>query len=71
MLSTLVAMKLQVLFPQGYNFVLVCHLVSTTKGRVQAEVLEHMALRGIFGQKEGEMAGSWRKIHNEELHNRY
>jgi hypothetical protein len=26
-------------------------------------------LRGIFGPKRGEVAGGWRKLHNEELHN--
>jgi hypothetical protein len=27
--------------------------------------------RRIFGQKKNEMTGSWRKLHNEELHNLY
>jgi hypothetical protein len=28
-------------------------------------------LRRIFGQKREEVTGSWRKQHNEELHNLY
>jgi hypothetical protein len=28
-------------------------------------------LRGIFGPEREEVAGSWRKLHNEELHNFY
>jgi hypothetical protein len=32
-------------------------------------VFEDRALKGIFRQKWGEMAGGWRKLHNEELHN--
>jgi hypothetical protein len=28
-------------------------------------------LRRIFGPKRGEVAGGWRKLHNEELHNLY
>jgi hypothetical protein len=28
-------------------------------------------LRGIFGTKRGEVTGSWRRLHNEGLHNLY
>ena len=28
-------------------------------------------LRGIFGPKRGEVAGEWRKLHNEELNDLY
>jgi hypothetical protein len=34
-------------------------------------VLENRVLRRIFVPKRGEMIGSWRKLHNEELHNLY
>jgi hypothetical protein len=37
-------------------------LVSDIKGGV---------LRRIFGPKRDEVAGDWRKLHNEELHNFY
>jgi hypothetical protein len=28
-------------------------------------------LRGIFGPEREEVAGDWRRLHNEELHNLY
>jgi hypothetical protein len=31
-------------------------------------VFENRVLRRIFGQKRDEVIGSWRKLHNEELH---
>jgi hypothetical protein len=34
-------------------------------------VFENRVLRRIFEQKRGEMAGGWRKLHNEELRNLY
>jgi hypothetical protein len=34
-------------------------------------VYENRALRRIFGSKREEVAGGWRKLHNEELHNLY
>jgi hypothetical protein len=34
-------------------------------------VFENRVLRRIFGQKRDEETGSWRKLHNEELHNLY
>jgi hypothetical protein len=32
---------------------------------------ENSVLRTIFGPKEDEVTGGWRKLHNEELHNSY
>jgi hypothetical protein len=34
-------------------------------------VSENRVLRRIFGPKREEVAGSWRRLHNEELHNLY
>jgi hypothetical protein len=34
-------------------------------------VFENGVLRRIFGPKRDEIIGSWRKMHNEELHNLY
>jgi hypothetical protein len=34
-------------------------------------VFKNRALRRIFGPKREEMAGSWRKSHNEEFHDFY
>jgi hypothetical protein len=34
-------------------------------------VFENGALSRIFGLKREEVAGSWRTLHNEELHNLY
>jgi hypothetical protein len=34
-------------------------------------VFENRVLRRIFGLKRDEVAGEWRKLHNEELHNLY
>jgi hypothetical protein len=31
-------------------------------------VTENRVLRGIFGPKRGKVAGGWRRLHNEELH---
>jgi hypothetical protein len=47
------------------------YLVSLTKGTTWAEVFENGLLRGIFRTKGEEVTGSWRKLHNEELHNLY
>jgi hypothetical protein len=35
------------------------------------KVFENRALRGIFRPKREEVAGGWRRLHNEELHNLY
>jgi hypothetical protein len=32
-------------------------------------VFENRVLRGIFRSKREEVAGGWRRLHNEELHN--
>jgi hypothetical protein len=34
-------------------------------------VFENRALKRIFGPKREEVAGSWKRLHNEELHNLY
>jgi hypothetical protein len=34
-------------------------------------VYENRVLRRIYGPKREEVAGSWRRLHNEELHNLY
>jgi hypothetical protein len=34
-------------------------------------VFENRMLRRIFGSKRKEVAGGWRRLHNEELHNLY
>jgi hypothetical protein len=34
-------------------------------------MFENMVLRRIFGPKREEMAGDWRRLHNEELHTLY
>jgi hypothetical protein len=34
-------------------------------------VFENRALRRIFGPKREEVAGGWRRLRNEELHNLY
>jgi hypothetical protein len=34
-------------------------------------VCENRVLRRIFGPKREKMAGGWRRLHNEELHNLY
>jgi hypothetical protein len=34
-------------------------------------VSENRVLMRIFGPKKDEVTGSWRKLHNEELHNLY
>jgi hypothetical protein len=31
-------------------------------------VFQNWVLRGIFGSKGEEVAGGWRRLHNEELH---
>jgi hypothetical protein len=35
----------------------------------RVRVFENRVLRGIFGAKRDEIAGGWRKLYNEELHN--
>jgi hypothetical protein len=35
------------------------------------KVSENRALKRVFGPKGKEVAGGWRRLHNEELHNLY
>jgi hypothetical protein len=37
----------------------------------RVRVFQNRILRRIFEPKRGEMTGSWRKLHNKELHNLY
>jgi hypothetical protein len=34
-------------------------------------LFENRVLRGVFGPMGEEVAGGWRRLHNEELHNLY
>jgi hypothetical protein len=45
-------------------------LVSHVEGGTQTEIFEFRVLRRIFGPKREE-DGSWRKLHNDELHSLY
>jgi hypothetical protein len=45
------------------------YLILREKHRLK--VLQNRVLRRIFGPKEEEVAGGWRRLHNEELHNLY
>jgi hypothetical protein len=46
--------------------------ISLTLGEEQKfRVFENRVLRRTFGPKMEEVAGGWRKLHNEELHNLY
>jgi hypothetical protein len=45
-------------------------LVSDIKGETQIEG-ENRVLSRMFGPKSDEVAGGWRKLHNEELHDLY
>jgi hypothetical protein len=38
------------------------------RGEHRLRVSENRALRRIFGRKKEEVAGGWRRLHNEELH---
>jgi hypothetical protein len=46
-------------------------LCITLKGEHRLRLSENRALRRIFGPKREEVVGSWRRLHNEELHNLY
>ena len=41
------------------------------RGEHSLRVFENRVLRGIFGAKRDELAGEWRKLHNEELYDTY
>jgi hypothetical protein len=43
----------------------------TLREEHRLRVFENRVLRIIFGPKGDEVAGEWRKLHNEELHNLY
>jgi hypothetical protein len=43
----------------------------TLKEEHSLRVFENRALRRIFGLNRDEVAGEWRKLHNEELHGLY
>jgi hypothetical protein len=44
-----------------------CH----AEGRIQIKGVENWGLRRIFGLTREDMAGGWRRLHNEELHKLY
>ena len=46
-------------------------MVAHIEGETQAEVFENRVLRLIFGTKRDDLTGKWRKLHNEELNDRY
>jgi hypothetical protein len=43
----------------------------TLREEHRLRIFENRVLRRIFGSKRQEVMGSWRKLHNEELHNLY
>jgi hypothetical protein len=43
----------------------------TLREEHRVRVFENRVLKRIFGPKEDEIAGSWRKLHNRELHKLY
>jgi hypothetical protein len=43
----------------------------TLREEQRLSVFENRVLRRIFGPKREEVAGGWRRLHNEELHNLY
>jgi hypothetical protein len=46
-------------------------LVPYAKGRTQIEGVWNRVLMRLFGPKREEVAGSWRRLHDEELCNLY
>jgi hypothetical protein len=54
--------------PQGDNPIAVNKYIISNH-RLRA--LENGLLRKIFGPKEDEITGMWRRLHNEELHDLY
>jgi len=46
-------------------------LVVDTAGERKLRVFENMVLRRIFGPRRDEVAGKWRRLHNEELNDFY
>jgi hypothetical protein len=43
----------------------------TVREEHRLRVLNNRVLRRLFGSKREEVAGAWRRLHNEELHNLY
>jgi hypothetical protein len=43
----------------------------TSREEHRLRVYDNRVLRRIFGPKDEEVAGGWRRLHNEELHNVY
>jgi hypothetical protein len=43
----------------------------TLRAEHRLSVFENRVLRVIFGVRRDEIAGGWRKLYNEELHNLY
>jgi hypothetical protein len=43
----------------------------TIREEHRLRAFENRVLRRIFGPKEEEVAGGWRRLHTEELHNSY
>jgi hypothetical protein len=43
----------------------------TVREENRLRVFQNVVLRRIFGTKQEEVAGGWRRLHNEELHNLY
>jgi hypothetical protein len=43
----------------------------TLREEHRLRVFENRVLRRIFGPKEDQVTGEWRKLHNEKLHNLY
>jgi len=41
------------------------------RGERKVRVFENMVLRRIFGTRRDEVAGEWRRLHNEELNDLY
>jgi hypothetical protein len=49
-----------------------CHQSTNfSNGPCRLRVFENMVLRRIFGTNREEVAGDWRRLQNEELHNLY
>jgi hypothetical protein len=53
------------MFDASKNFIFVI------VGQHRLRVFENRVLRRMFGPKRDEVTGSWRKLHNEELHTLY
>jgi hypothetical protein len=44
---------------------------ATPREKHELKMFENRVLRRIYGTKREEVAGGWRRLHNEELHNLY